>query len=97
MIQKWPSTSGCYEGVEVKGNAVDCGPLRNCGSGLYIGSEGWYPETPYGSLTDGQTSGLITGTPEFRHRDAGATKAEEAEAIADRDSDLAALSDGKAG
>ena len=61
MIQKWPSTSGCYEGVDVSGNAVDCGPLRNCGSGLYIGSESWYPETPYGTLTDGQTSGLITG------------------------------------
>ena len=61
MIQKWPSTSGCYENVDISGNAVDCGPLRNCGSGLYIGSESWYPETPYGTLTDGQTSGLITG------------------------------------
>ena len=29
-----------------------------------------------------KASGLITGTPEFRHRDAGATQAEEAEAIA---------------
>lgn len=61
MIQKWPSTSGSYEGVDVSGNAVDCGPLRNCGSGLYIGSESWYDETPYGTLVDGQTSGLITG------------------------------------
>jgi len=61
MIQKWPGTSGCYANVDVSGNAVDCGPLRNCGSGLYIGSESWYDETPYGTLTDGQTSGLITG------------------------------------
>ena len=61
MIQKWPSTSGCYEGVDISGNAVDCGPLRACGSGLYIGSESWYPETPYGTMTEGQTSGLITG------------------------------------
>lgn len=61
MIQKWPTTSGSYEGVDVSGNAVDCGPLRNCGSGLYIGSESWYPETPYGTLVEGTTSGLITG------------------------------------
>jgi hypothetical protein len=61
MIQKWPSTSGCYEAVEITGNSVDCGPLRACGSGLYIGSESWYPETPYGTLTEGQTSGEITG------------------------------------
>jgi hypothetical protein len=61
MIHKWPSTSGCYENVDVSGNAVDCGPLRACGSGLYIASEGWYPETPYGTLVDGTTSGLITG------------------------------------
>lgn len=61
MIQKWPTTSGNYDGVEVSGNAIDCGPLRACGSGLYIGSESWYPETPYGTLVDGTTSGLITG------------------------------------
>ena len=61
MIHKWPTTSGCYEEVDVSGNAVDCGPLRACGSGLYIASEGWYPETPYGTLVDGTTSGLITG------------------------------------
>jgi hypothetical protein len=61
MIHKWPGTSGCYEDVDVSGNAVDCGPLRGCGSGLYIGSESWYPETPYGTLVEGTTSGLITG------------------------------------
>lgn len=60
MIQKWPSTSGSYDGVDISGNSVDCGPLRNCGSGLYIGSESWYPETPYGTLVEGTTSGLIT-------------------------------------
>jgi hypothetical protein len=61
MIHKWPTTSGCYVDVEVKGNKVDCGPARTCGSGLYIGSESWYPETPYGTLTVGTTSGVITG------------------------------------
>lgn len=60
MIHKWPTTSGCYENVDVSGNSVDCGPLRACGSGLYIASEGWYPETPYGTLVEGTTSGLIT-------------------------------------
>ena len=60
MIQKWPATSGSYENVDVSENSVDCGPTRNCGSGLYIGSESWYPETPYGTLVDGATSGLIT-------------------------------------
>ncbi len=59
MIQKWPSTSGNYQDVDVSGNKVDCGPLRACGSGLYIGSESWYPETPYGTLTPGTTSGSI--------------------------------------
>jgi hypothetical protein len=60
MIQKWPSTSGSYEGVDISGNHVDCGPSRACGSGLYIGSESWYPETPYGTLVEGTTSGTIT-------------------------------------
>lgn len=59
MIHKWPTTSGNYEGVEVLHNEVDCGPARACGSGLYIASEGWYPETPYGTLTPGTTSGRI--------------------------------------
>ena len=59
MIQKWPSTSGCYEDVDVSHNSVDCGPNRQCGSGIYIGSESWYPETPYGTLTPGTTSGAI--------------------------------------
>jgi hypothetical protein len=61
MIQKWPTTSGCYEDVDISGNAVDCGPLRACGSAFYIGSESWYPETPYGTLQNGTTSGLIKG------------------------------------
>lgn len=60
MIQKWPNTSGDYQGVDVSSNDVDCGPDRQCGSGFYIGSESWYPETPFGTLVDGQTSGLIT-------------------------------------
>lgn len=61
MIQKWSTTSGRYENVEVSGNRIDCGPLLNCGSGLYIGSESWYDGTPYGTLADGETSGAITG------------------------------------
>jgi hypothetical protein len=60
MIQKWPNTSGNYADVLVSGNVIDCGPHRSCGSGLYIGSESWYPETPYGTLVPGATSGLIT-------------------------------------
>lgn len=60
MIQKWPNTSGSYEGVDVSANQVDCGPLRNCGSGLYIGSESWYTGTPYGSTVPGTASGVIT-------------------------------------
>jgi hypothetical protein len=60
MIQKWPGTSGNYDGVDVSENSIDCGPNRDCGSGLYIGSESWYPETPYGKKGGG-TSGLITG------------------------------------
>lgn len=58
MIQKWPSTSGHYADVEVSGNQVDCGPARACGSGIYVGSESWYPETPYGTLSGG-ASGAI--------------------------------------
>ncbi|MBW2736710.1 MAG: right-handed parallel beta-helix repeat-containing protein [Deltaproteobacteria bacterium] len=59
MIQKWPTTSGCYADVDVSHNSIDCGPNRLCGSGIYIGSESWYPETPYGTLTPGTTSGSI--------------------------------------
>lgn len=59
MIHKWPSTSGSYDGVDVSGNSVDCGPNRRCGSGLYVASESWYPETPFGTKVPGQTSGAI--------------------------------------
>ena len=59
MIHKWPTTSGSYDGVDVSGNSVDCGPNRRCGSGLYIASESWYPETPFGTKVAGQTSGAI--------------------------------------
>lgn len=59
MIHKWPTTSGSYANVDVSGNRVDCGPARACGSGLYIASESWYPETPFGSQAPGQVSGAI--------------------------------------
>ena len=62
MIQKWPSTSGCYENVDISGNE---GGLRTAEElrlgALQSARRSWYPETPYGTLTDGQTSGLITG------------------------------------
>ncbi len=48
MLYKWPSTSGDYSGTDVSGNIIDCGPTRNCGTGLYIATEGWYPGAPFG-------------------------------------------------
>jgi hypothetical protein len=59
MIQKWPSTSGDYSGTDISGNVIDCGPNRDCGSALYIGSEGWYDETPFGSQVPGQVDAAI--------------------------------------
>jgi Domain of unknown function (DUF4214) len=32
---------GNYTGTEVANNSIDCGPERNCGIGLYLGSEMW--------------------------------------------------------
>jgi hypothetical protein len=59
MIQKWANTSGNYTGTDISGNVVDCGPNRDCGSALYIGSEGWYNQTPVGSLIPNEVGAEI--------------------------------------
>ncbi len=59
MIQKWASTSGNYSGTEIRNNTIDGGPHRNCGSGIYLGSEGWYDQTPYGSPVSYQTGASV--------------------------------------
>lgn len=48
MIHKWANSTGNYAGSEFSGNVVDGGPNRRIGSGIYVASEGWYSETPYG-------------------------------------------------
>jgi hypothetical protein len=56
MIHKWSATSGDYTGVEITENVIDGGPNRDMGSGIYVASEGWYDQTPFGSLLAGQVS-----------------------------------------
>ncbi|MFN3152544.1 hypothetical protein [Bremerella sp.] len=51
MIHKWRETSGNYSGTIIRGNMVDGGPNKTAGTGLYIASEGWYDETPFGNST----------------------------------------------
>ena len=58
MIHKWSSTSGDYTGVDISGNVIDGGPNRDIGSGIYLASEGWYDETPVGSLAAGQVAAV---------------------------------------
>ncbi len=48
MIHKWPTRSADYSGTEISFNIIDGGPGRNVGTGIYVGSEGWYPGTPLG-------------------------------------------------
>ena len=52
MIHKWPTRTADYSGTEISFNIIDGGPNRNVGSGIYVGSEGWYPGTPIGWTTD---------------------------------------------
>lgn len=52
MIHKWSNSSGDYSGAEISGNIVDGGPNRTIGSGIYVASEGWYSQTPYGWTSD---------------------------------------------
>ncbi|MBI1247007.1 hypothetical protein GC197_04080 [bacterium] len=61
MIQKWSSTSGDYSGAIIRNNEVDGGPNRTSGPGLYIGSEGWYNETPFGTTTANPVRAEIYG------------------------------------
>ena len=58
MIHKWSSTSGDYTGVDVSENVIDGGPNRDIGSGIYLASEGWYDQTPVGSLVAGQIAAI---------------------------------------
>jgi hypothetical protein len=46
MIQAWPSSSGDYTDSVIARNRVDCGPSKNCGFGIYIGSSAWYASPP---------------------------------------------------
>ncbi len=42
MMLNWPGDqAGDYTGSDISGNAIDCGPQRNCGFGLYIGADAW--------------------------------------------------------
>jgi len=50
MLYRWVRTTGNFSGTVISGNTIDCGPQRQCGTALYIGTEGW---------SDGQVSGLV--------------------------------------
>ena len=60
MLQKWATSSGNYIGSVISNNVIDGGPGRSIGSGIYLGSEGWYDETPYGSTVPGTASALVS-------------------------------------
>lgn len=47
LIQSWPSTSGDYTGSNISGNSIDCGPQRNCGFGIGVGADEWYPSKAF--------------------------------------------------
>ncbi|MBA2116814.1 hypothetical protein HOV93_40060 [Planctomycetes bacterium FF15] len=59
MIHKWPTTSGNYSGTIIRNNSVDGGPNKTAGTGLYIASEGWYDETPFGVTLSNPTQAEI--------------------------------------
>jgi parallel beta-helix repeat protein len=48
MIHSWPDTSGNFTGSIISENIIDCGSHRNCGYGIMIGSEPWYPSKAFG-------------------------------------------------
>lgn len=50
MLYRWVRTSGDFSGTVISDNTIDCGPQRQCGTALYIGTEGW---------SDGQVRGLV--------------------------------------
>lgn len=43
LIHSWPGRDGNYEGTTVSDNRIDCGDGHNCGFGLGIGANAWYP------------------------------------------------------
>ncbi len=55
MIHAWTTTSGNYTGTVTSGNAIDCGPQRQCGIGLYIGSDAWYDTDTFGGSVHDNT------------------------------------------
>ncbi len=61
MLYDWPNSSGDFTGSDFSANVIDCGPGRQCGSGIYIGTEGWSDGTVTGATADGQVSAAIHG------------------------------------
>ncbi|WP_242153842.1 hypothetical protein [Sphingomonas sp. BAUL-RG-20F-R05-02] len=54
MVQAWPkSTSGRYDGTKVVNNDINCGPQRDCGFGLMLGSTPWYDAPTSGGVVSG--------------------------------------------
>jgi hypothetical protein len=49
MLYRWVRTSGDFSGTVISDNLIDCGPQRQCGTALYVGTEGW---------SDGQVRGV---------------------------------------
>ena len=48
MLHAWPSTSGDFTGSDTSWNSIDCGADRQCGIGLYLGSDAWYITDVFG-------------------------------------------------
>ncbi len=59
MLQKWSGSSGNYSGSDISHNIIDGGPQRMIGSGIYLGSEGWYDQTPFGSTVANTTGASV--------------------------------------
>lgn len=53
MLHAWPGTSGNFTGSMISGNNIDCGLDRNCGYGIMIGGEPWYPSKAFGGTVKG--------------------------------------------
>ena len=59
MIHKWPGRAGNYDGTVISHNIIDGGPQRTIGSGIYLGSEGWYDQTPLGTTVPYTTGASV--------------------------------------
>ncbi len=55
MLHAWPTTSGNFHGTITSDNHIDCGPHRQCGIGLYIGSHAWYIADTFGGIVRDNT------------------------------------------